>query len=285
MTCRQGQWGKLVGVTNVIRLACLGLILAGGVSITPTSAEELSWAKLKPSVYGDRQIIVSDHIVKLDTPYRAKDDRQVPITVTAQLPDGRSIRSVNIIIDENPMPVSLTVHPQTQRSYLWVSANMRFNGPSPIRAVIEADDGKLYMSEKMVKTSGLGACASPPVTGMDEAIVTLGNMSLQLEGLVHSAALARQHKRRARLDISHPNLTGLQMDQITLQYILPRYVSKIDVALGKDKLLSMEAGISMSENPSIAFEYTDNGASQMSVQIEDTDESVFRKSFQINLGS
>jgi len=57
------------------------------------------------------------------------------------LPNGGKIKSVTIVIDENPMPVSLTVKPHQQRSSLWISANMRFNGPSPVRAIVETENG------------------------------------------------------------------------------------------------------------------------------------------------
>ena len=90
---------------------------------------------------------------------------------------------------------------------------------------------------------------------------------------------------RTRLDISHPNLTGLQLDQITLRYILPRYVDKVEIGQGSEKLMTMEAGISLAENPSIAFDYVSNGAEEMQIEARDTDDTVFKHSLQINPGS
>ena len=250
------------------------------------SAGELTWAELKPTVYGDRLISKDEAVVKLDVPYRAKDDREVPVTVHAKLPDGAAIKTVTMIIDENPMPVSLSISPAQKRSDLWVSANMRFNGPSPVRAVVEAEDGRLFMSEGYVKTLGLGACASPPVTSMDEAIASLGNMHLSPEAApLEVSALTANKKQRVRLEISHPNLTGLQMDQITLQYILPRYIDQIDVLQGTEPLATLEAGISLSENPSIAFDYVANGASHMTVTAKDTDDTVFKHQLPVSPGS
>ena len=255
------------------------------MSASTALPEELTWVELKPSVFGQRLITQNDQIVKLEAPYRATDDRQVPISVQASLPDGARVKSVTIVIDENPMPVSLTVRPEQKRSSLWVSASMRFNGPSPVRAIVEAENGQLFMSEAMVKTSGLGACAAPPTTTLDVAAKTLGNMRLtQIVTPLNVSTIAKP-VLRTRLDISHPNLTGLQLDQITLLYILPRYVEEVAISQGNQKLMTIEAGISLAENPSIAFDYVSNGAGQMQIVARDTDETVFKHSLQINPGS
>ncbi len=262
-------------------------VVCAGLSMSASSAlpVELTWAELKPSVFGQRLITLNDQVVKLDVPYRAKDDRQVPVAVQASLPNGAKVKSVTIIIDENPMPVSLTVRPEQQRSSMWVSASMRFNGPSPVRAVVEAENGQLFMSEAMVKTSGLGACAAPPTTTLDVAAKTLGDMRLtQIVTPLHVSTITKP-VMRTKLDISHPNLTGLQLDQITLRYILPRYVEKVAIDQGDEKLMTIEAGISLAENPSIAFDYVSNGAEKMQIEARDTDETVFKHSLQISSGS
>ncbi len=265
----------------VVGAICAGLSMSSGAALSV----ELTWPELKPSVFGQRLITRNDSAVKLEVPYRAKDDRQVPVSVQASLPNGAKVKSVTIIIDENPMPVSLTVRPEQQRSSLWVSASMRFNGPSPVRAIVEAENGQLFMSEAMVKTSGLGACAAPPTTTLDVAAKTLGDMRLtQIVAPLNVSTIAKP-VMRTKLDISHPNLTGLQLDQITLLYILPRYVEKLAIDQGDEKLMSIEAGISLAENPSIAFDYVSNGAKKMHVEAQDTDETVFRHSLQINPGS
>ncbi len=269
------------------KLLCRGLVATSllAFAAVPAISGELTWADLKPSVYGDRLIAVDASVVKLDVPYRAVDDRQVPVSVQAKLPGGASIKAVTFIIDENPMPVSLSLQPQQKRSEVWLSANMRFNGPSPIRAVVEADDGRLFMSEAYVKTVGLGACASPPVTGRDAAIASMGKMQLSPLTTPMSVSALAERKQRVRLDISHPNLTGLQLDQITLRYILPRYLDKFEVMQGNQSVATMEAGISLSENPSISFDYVTNGATQMTITAVDTDETVFTHTLPLGPGS
>lgn len=277
----------ILGKKPSIHLGLTVGAMCAALSMSSTAAlsVELTWAELKPSVFGQRLITRNEQVVKLEVPYRAKDDRQVPVSVHASLPNGAKVKSVTIIIDENPMPVSLTVRPEQQRSSMWVSANMRFNGPSPVRAVVESENGQLFMSEAIVKTSGLGACAAPPTTTLDVAAETLGNMRLTQIVTPLKVSTITKPVMRTQLDISHPNLTGLQLDQITLRYILPRYVEKIAIDQGDDKLMTIEAGISLAENPSIAFDYVSNGADKMQIEAQDTDETVFRHSLQINPGS
>ena len=264
----------------------VGAICAGlSMSSSAVLSVELTWAALKPNVSGQRLITRNDQVVKLEAPYRATDDRPVPVSVQTSLPNGAKVKSVPIIIDENPMPVSPTVRPEQKRSSLWVSASMRFNGPSPVREIVEAENAQLFMSEAMVKTSGLGACAAPPTTTLDVATKTMGDMRLsQILTPLHVLTIAKP-VMRTKLDISHPNLTGLQLDQITLRYILPRYVEKVAIEQGDEKLMTIEAGISLAENPSGAFDYVSNGAEKMQIEAQDTDETVFRHSLQINPGS
>ena len=277
----------IVGKKPFFHLGLAVGAICAGLSMASSAAwsVELTWAELKPSVFGQRLITRNDSVVKLDVPYRATDDRQVPVSVQASLPNGAKVKSVTIIIDENPMPVSLTVRPEQKRSSLWVSASMRFNGPSPVRAIVEAENGQLFMSEAMVKTSGLGACAAPPTTTLEVAAKTLGDMRLTPIVTPLNVSTITKPVMRTKLDISHPNLTGLQLDQITLLYILPRYVEKLAIDQGDEKLMSIEAGISLAENPSIAFDYVSNGAKKMHIEAQDTDETVFRHSLQINPGS
>ena len=149
------------------------LTLAGlvGLAITPLKAEGAGtievWKDLKQLVFKDKVMQAAEGKVKIVAPYRATDDRRVPVSVTAKLNPGQSIKEVTIIIDENPMPVSATLTMEKRRENFTFSTFMRFNGPSPLRVVMETNDGKFYMSETYVKTSGLGACASPPVGDPD----------------------------------------------------------------------------------------------------------------------
>jgi len=47
----------------------------------------------------------------------------------------------------------------------------------------------------------------------------------------------------------------------------------------------MEAGISLAENPTLSFDYVPDGSADMTVEIGDTDDTTFRRSFPILPGS
>lgn len=259
-------------------------MLLASLSATGARAGEAVWAEIKPAIFGDRAILpATPAMLTMTTPYRSEDDREVPVAVSARFADGRTVRSVTIVIDENPMPVSAVFRFDAPRPSVSIATRMRFNGPSPIRTIVEASDGRLYMSESYVKTSGLGACASPPVNNPRDALAWLGNMELNHpsspSGNMSSAT------RKARLKIMHPNLTGLQMDQITLQHIPARYISTIEIREGDEPVLTVESGIALSENPEIEFDYALNGAETLSVYARDTDGTEFRREFPVAPGS
>ncbi len=277
-----------------MKCAALTIIASLAFIATPTLAEESAWDEIRAELYGERAILPADDIVTLTAPYRAKDDREVPIETSAHFADGRTVKSVSIIIDGNPMPVSAVFDLETPERRFAVTANMRINGPTPVRTVVEASDGALYMTETFVKTSGLGACAAPPVTGIDAALASLGEMTLQPKiaiGGPSTSLLARVGKaavpsssspaepKRVRLEVKHPSHSGMQMDQITLLYILARYVETVEVWTDEDKLFTMTGSISLSEDPEIEFTYTAPDVTALRVRMTDTDDTVSEKVF------
>lgn len=243
-----------------------------------------SWAELKDLLYKDKPIEQSSNLVSLTTPYRAKDDRRVPIDIKVKVPPQAIIKTLTLVIDENPMPVSAVFEMGKPKHELNISTFMRLNGPSSVRAIVETSDGKLYMAEKYVKTSGLGACSAPPIGDPKELMANLGEMELTDIGNDRKEK-ATQLKRQAHLKIKHPNLTGLQMDQITLQYILARFVKTIEVSQGQEKLFTLTGSISFSENPELTFDYKINEGDTLKVRVVDTEKAEFKKTFPVGFGS
>lgn len=254
-------------------LAGAALLLGGTVA---DLRAESTWNAIKPAIFQDRAIHQSGDMIKLDAPYRTIDDRTIPIAINAQVSDGRSIRSVTLLADDNPMPVIAVLRLANGETRLNFRLNIRLDGTSPIRAVVETSDGALYMTEKLVKTSGQGACASPPVTDLDKITDTIGKM--EFADVVTGASASGQTliNRRGRLKITHPNLTGLQMNQVTLQHIPARYIDTLTVWNGEKQLFTIESGITVSENPEIEFDYRLNGSSNLTVVATDTDGTRFK---------
>jgi sulfur-oxidizing protein SoxY len=76
--------------------------------------------------------------------------------------------------------------------------------------------------------------------------------------------------------IRHPNNSGLQRHQVSLLYIPANYVDELHVWQGDALLFSMEAGISISEDPNFRFTYLSNGAATFKVEAKDTEGNAFR---------
>ena len=258
--------------------AALGL----GAAI-PARADDGAWSDLKTMVYGARTIHEGRGIVAFKAPYRAEDDRRVPVSMTAGFADGRTVKSVAFIIDENPMPVAADFKFAKPLDKVGLGVDLRMNGPSPVRVVVEASDGELYMAESMVRTSGLGACAAPPVGDPKLALKTLGEMAMT-DATDKPAGNVTVLNRRARLDIRHPMNTGMQMDQITLLYIPARYMSEISVAMDDAPLFTAKTGFALSENPRIEFDYRLGGAAEIRVEGHDTEGASFAHAFPLGAG-
>lgn len=275
-----------------MKIVAFTLLASLALPAAPLMAGE-SWDEIRPEIYGERVIEPAGDILSLNAPYRASNDAEVPIEATAVFADGRTIKSLSIIIDDNPMPVSAVFDMDAPESKFGVTANMRINGPTPIRAVVEASDGSLYMTEGFVKTSGMGACAAPPVTGVEAALASLGQMKLlpatapkAKESLVASltapaatTSSSKAEAKRVRLEMKHPSHSGMQMDQITLLYILARYVETVEVWTDEDKLFTMTGSISLSEDPELEFTYSAPRVETIKVRMTDTDETVSEEVF------
>jgi len=244
-----------------------------------------AWDDIRPQAFGNRAIIDGKGLLTFKAPYRALDQRTVPISVAAAFHDGRTVKSVTFVVDENPMPVAATFRFADNRDRVAVGINIRLDHESPIRAIVEASDGSLYMSEQFVKASGLGVCAAPPAEDPVVAARTMGEMRLADRTGSDSAAGATRFRRSAALDIKHPQNTGMQMNQITMLYIPLRYVSAIEVREGDAKLFDVEGSMTLSENPHIEFDYQPNGAGALKIKVKDTSDSVWQRDFPIGTGS
>ncbi|MEO0820466.1 MAG: quinoprotein dehydrogenase-associated SoxYZ-like carrier [Pseudomonadota bacterium] len=238
----------------------------------------VDWAELKAEIYGARAVLPAGDQVRLDAPRRSADDRRVPVDIAARLEDGALIRSVTVIIDENPMPVSARFDFPEPRKAVRLGVDMRLNGPSPVRAVVETADGRLLMTERLVKTSGLGACAAPPVGDPDAAIAAIGQM--QAREIAPPEGMSRA-ARLIGLDLRHPQHTGLQMDQVTLHFILARFVEELTVSSAAGEVFTMTGSISLSEDPAIRFEIADHAAAKLRVRLRDTSDTRIERTLPI----
>lgn len=176
------------------------------------------------------------------------------------------------------MPVSAVFALKQPQPRFFFDTTLRINGPTPVHVVAEMTDGRLFVAEGFVKTSGQGACSAPPGTDPAEALATLGDMGLSVSEDVPGSVADRLAGLAARLkrldvDISHPSHSGMQMDQITLLFIPMRYVERVEIDTDGGGYVEMTGSISLSENPQVSLSVP--GASRsVDVTMTDTDGTV-----------
>jgi sulfur-oxidizing protein SoxY len=266
---------------NILKLAALAAAVIAAPSLATAQS---AWDTIRPEVFGQRPINDGSGIMTLKAPFRPEDQRAVPIGVDARFSDGRSVKTVTIIIDENPSPIATVMRIGPGRAHVATNITFRFNRKTNVRAIVEASDGQLYMTHAFVRyAGGQSACSAPPNGNAEEIAANMGKM--KLADLTSSDGNTTQIHRRARLEVKHPNFTGLQMDQITLLYYPVHIIEKMTIKQGNDVVMEMENGISVSENPVIDFDFELNGSGALQITASDTKKNVYAHSFPVGPGT
>lgn len=267
--------GHLLAVAMVA--AGCSALLSGGVAAGST------WDSLKPDVFGARKIDSGLGIVTIKAPIRPEDQRAVPVSIDARFADGRTVRSVTLVVDENPSPVAAVFNMGAGQRQAAIKTAIRLNQQTQVRAIVEADDGALYMSSQLVKfAGGQAACAAPPTGNPEEIAANMGKMQL---ADANEDGNATQIAHRVRLKISHPNHTGMALDQQTLLYIPLRMVTALEVRQGDAKLFDMTGSITLAENPVFEFPVDLKGEHLINVTLKDSDGAEWKKSLAVRAGS
>ena len=259
------------------RFACVaGLAIAVlGLGIGTTLGEDKDdpWPDIASNAFNGRALLDGTGLLAIEMPYRAEDAAIVPVTVRSTLPagDGRRVKVFTIVIDENPSPVAATFTLGANSGVSSISTRVRVDSYTNVHAVAELSDGNLYVVKTYVKASG--GCSAPTAKNTDEAAASLGQM--RMRQFAGDTDTRTSRAREAQVMIRHPNNSGLQMDQVTRLYVPPFFVHDLKIWQGDDLILSMDGGISISQDPNIRFTYVPNGAKSLRAQATDTENHVF----------
>ncbi|CAN0488885.1 unnamed protein product, partial [Phaeothamnion confervicola] len=191
------------------------MLLLTGIAVRCIAAEQSEidvWASLlRPQYFGERDIAVGKDIIELRIPSRAEDAGVVPISVNAKIPQtaARYIRTLYIFIDRNPKPLAGRFDLTPAMGKADLAMRLRINQYTDVRVVAETNDGKLYMDSGYTRASG-GCSAPPPFLQLKEARKHIGEMKFHAHSAAHDGDVAL-----GQLLISHPNITGMQLDQRT----------------------------------------------------------------------
>ena len=242
-----------------------------------------AWDEIRAAVFAGRTVNPAGDAVVLTAPNRPLDQRAVPIDVETRFADGRSVRSVTLIVDQNPTPVAARFDVGGKREHLKVSTLLRLNAATDVRAIVEASDGQLYMADRFVKfAGGQAACSAPPSGSPEQIAATMGNMTFEPIG---KQAAATPVEPRGRLKVMHPNHTGMVLDQLTLLYVPLRIITDMQVRQGDEPVFAMQGSIALSQNPVVEFDYRTNGAETLHVEAHDSAGASWAHDFPIGQGS
>jgi len=266
-------------MSKTTRRQILATAIAAGVSPlivraaseTAENANNERWQALRKSLFANQPISEdAKGIIELDTPVRADDAAVVPIafrTTFVQTPTSY-IRKVYLVIDRNPSPqgATFTFTPESGRAE--IETRVRIEEYTHVRAIAEMNDGRLVMNTRFVKASG--GCSAPAGKDLAAALASAGRMKLRVEGGVQVGKPAL-----AQLSISHPNVSGLGIDQVTRLAPPPHYVRSIDVAYAGKPVMNAEVDFTISENPNVRFYFVPQAAGELRVRISDNTDARF----------
>jgi sulfur-oxidizing protein SoxY len=235
------------------------------------------WQKVRQDLFSGMPIGGGDNVIVLETPKRAEDAAVVPIAIRAQFPQAENhyIAKLWLIIDNNPSPIAaiFTLTPESGRAD--IETRIRVEQYTPIRAIALTNDGTLHMVANYIKASG--GCSAPSSKDAAAAQATLGRMRLRVDD-----PLATGRPALVQLMISHPNDSGLAMDQLTRTYAVPHFVRSIEVHYGSKLVLSADVDFSISENPNFRFYFVPGADDELDARVIDNEDLEFTTSLKLS---
>lgn len=251
----------------IIVSATFALLAVTAQAETPT---EPMWPILK-EIHFEGKTIREDanDLLVIEAPKRAEDAAIVPISVkslVAQTPD-KYIKNIHIVIDNNPEPYSANFKLSPDLGLIDISTRMRVDQYTFVRAIAEMNDGSLHMVSRFVKASG--GCSAPAGKDAAAALARLGKMQIRMRKPTVGEPV------QAQVIVSHPNYNGLQFDQKSRQYIDAHYIKNIIISYNDQKLIDVDTGISVSEDPSIRFTFTPTATGVLKADVKDSKEQIF----------
>lgn len=252
---------KLQKLSWLFLLICLpGLTLAA----TPEGDDDTWNSVLKTQFFSGKTIEESDAVITLEAPYRAEDPAIVPISVTSKIAQSkdRYIKKIWMFVDKNPLPFvgEFEFFPESGKADL--ALRIRVNTYSNIRAIAETNDGKFTMTKKFVKASG--GCSAPIGADMDEAMKRLGKVKFRIDEATQPGQPAQ-----TQLMISHPNVTGMQMDQMTRYIRKSNFINQLKVSFNGKPVLNAKMDIAISADPNFRFFFIPDKAGELKAEFTD----------------
>jgi sulfur-oxidizing protein SoxY len=267
-----------MGMTRFCCFLVVLLALAGTGRAEQSEAERATrWSDLRHAIFGDRVVEDAGDLVAIDAPARAEDAATVPVAIRVADLLAPTVSGLYLVIDDNPSPLAAHFIFGPVADTRAIATRVRIDDYTYLHAVVETTDGRLYATARFVKAAG--GCSAP--AGKDQALALqrLGKMKL---------TLADRSKPdvpiRAKLLVSHPNYSGLQMDQLTRNYIPADFMQTLDVSYNGRSVFRVESDIAVSEDPAFEFSFRaarNGSAGVITAEVNDSNKRHFIQSWPV----
>lgn len=245
------------------------LAAPGGLPSAGHADSSPEWEKLRAKLFAGRRIEAAPETsrVQIIVPLRAAYGASVPVKVVSKLPQtaGLYVQRVYLLVDKNPSPLAAVLDLTTDLGQADFETRLRVDEYSHVRVVSELSNGELHMDSRYVKTSG--GCSAPPNR---DAPHLIGKTVFRLPDGVKPNALTP-----AQVTVVHPNDTGFELNQVTVMYIPSYFVRSIKVRYGERRLFDAELDFSVSENPTLRFNFVPTGPGELKAEVEDSKDRRF----------
>lgn len=239
----------------------------GGLPSATHDASSPEWERLSRQLFAGRTLIAGQGMVQLIVPLRAAYGASVPVKVISKLPQRSElqVRKLTLVVDKNPSPVALALDLGTEVGQADFETRLRVDEYSHVRVVSELSNGELHIDSRYVKTSG--GCTAPPNR---DALHLIGKTLLKVVGEVRMG-----QPNSADVTVVHPNDTGFELNQLTVMYIPPHFVRTIKVSFAQRKVFDAELDFSVSENPTLRFNFVPRGRGELRAEVTDSKDGHF----------
>jgi len=239
----------------------------GGLPNATHDASSPEWDRLSARLFPGKTLIVGQGTVQVFAPLRAAYGASVPVKVVSKLAQKPElyVRRLYLVVDKNPSPLAITLDLDTEAGQADFETRLRVDEYSHVRVVGELSDGTLHTDSRYVKTSG--GCSAPPNR---DAPHLIGKTFLKLAG-----ELRMDEPVAADVTVLHPNDTGFELNQQTVMYIPPHFVRSIRVSYAGRKVFDAEMDFSVSENPTLRFNFVPHVKGELRAEVTDTKDAQF----------
>jgi sulfur-oxidizing protein SoxY len=277
-TVRKLYFQVLLATLAIFNMFAVGLVYANE-NAQPDAEKSEYWPPIKKNMFGDREVMYDrdNKYLAVYSSVRADDASAVPIMVRMRNPqsDKEWVKRVWLIADRNPVPIPGVFTFSREAGLAHVETRIRLEDMMHVRAVAEMNDGRLIMAARWIKA--FGGCTSPFYIASTK---NLGKMKFRTEEEVISSEIPS----KIQLMISHPNISGLAMDQLSKSVPEAYYIKHLSVTYGGKEIMSADIDASISENPVFYFYVNADKRAKLQAKITDTKDLTFEKAIDIEPG-